>query len=724
MSVERPTFSESWYRVAELRPRLRCTAQIHRQHFRGQTWYVVQDEASNRFFRLNDTAYRFVGMLDGRRTVADTWQVCNEELGDSAPTQGEIIHLLGQLYTSNLLYAELPADTEGMFRRYRKRVTREVTGYLSSLLFARIPLLDPDRFLGRWVGVFGKVFSWLGVALWLVLLATGLYFLAGRGGALVAGASGLLDTDNILLLYACFAVVKVLHEFAHGFACKKYGQQGGTGGEVHAMGIMLLVFTPVPYVDASSSWAFRSKWQRAMVAAAGMMVELAVASVAAIVWANTSEGTVPHAIAYNVIFVASVSTLLFNGNPLLRYDGYYILSDLLEIANLAPSSRQYMYYLVKRYAWGVRQVHGPAHTSGERVWMITYAVASTIYRVFVCVAILLFVADKLFVVGAILAIAAVATWVILPVGRLLYYLFADGELARSRVRAVATTCGALGVSAVCVGLIPLPDHARAEGIVEADRMAIVHAAADGFVEAVLPTETHVRPDGPPLVAASNPELLSHRAELVAEHRRLEIRRRLALREEDIAVVQVCAEQITALDEQIRHDEEQIALLALHAPFPGTWVAPDIDRALGAYHRRGDKLGLVASLDNVIVRATAKQEIAALLFTEADARVEIRAKDRPDTLLAGTIRQIFPAGEKQLPSAALGFGVGGSMEVVPDDRSGTKAIEPFFEIRIALDRGMSLFPGQRVIVRFDMRTKPLAMQWWRTISQLIQRRFHI
>ena len=115
MPIERPTFSESWYRVAGLTPRLRATVQIYRQHYRGHRWYIVQDPSSNQYFRLNSPGYRFVGLLDGRRTVADVWKTCNEQYGDEAPTQGEVIQLLGQLYAGNLIHAEMPPDSEGLW---------------------------------------------------------------------------------------------------------------------------------------------------------------------------------------------------------------------------------------------------------------------------------------------------------------------------------------------------------------------------------------------------------------------------------------------------------------------------------------------------------------------------------------------------------------------------------------------------------------------------------
>jgi len=725
--VDRPTFSESWYRVVTLRPRLRSTVQVYRQHFRGQMWHVLHDPSSNQFFRLNEGAYRFVGMLDGRRMVAEVWRICNEQMGDEAPTQGEVIQLLGQLYTSNLLQAELPPDAESLFNRYHKRVTREVQGYLMNLLFIRIPLFDPDHFLNRWVSVFGRLFTWVGLAFWLALVCAGLYSIAGRFAELADQASNVLNPDNLFLLYLSFVAVKAFHEFGHAFALKAFGRKTGTGGEVHVMGIMFLVFTPVAYMDASGAWALRQKWHRAVVGAAGIFVEIAIAAVAAMVWVNTSSGTTVHAIAYNVMFIASVSTVLFNGNPLLRYDGYYILSDLLEIPNLAQRSKDYIYYLVRKYIWRVKVVRNPANTGGEKRWMVFYAIASMIYRVVVCVAILLFVADKLFVLGAILAIAAVIAWVCVPIVKFVRYLATSGELERVRGRAALSTVVTVAVIIAFVGLIRAPDRTRAEGVVEPENLAVIHMEVDGFISDVLPSGTYVTPGTPgeqPLIRANNAELASQKAALVAERSRLEALKSKALTTE-VAEAEIYAEQIKALDAQIKRKDDELASLDLSAPFAGTWISPEIRKAKGAYFHRGDTVGLVASLDHVIIRVTAGQNVAAMLISEARGQVEIRVQGRPDLMLTGTIIKILPAGQENLPSAALGYAAGGSVQTTPQDQRGTKAAERFFEIRIAPSEGSNvrLLSGQRVMVRFDMPAKPLAVQWWRSLLQLIQRRFH-
>ncbi|MHC4563536.1 MAG: PqqD family peptide modification chaperone [Planctomycetota bacterium] len=743
MPVDRPTFSESWYRVADLCPRLRSTVQVYRQHYRGVMWHVLQDPTNNQFFRLNDPAYRFVSLLDGRRTVAEVWNICNEQFGDEAPTQGEAIQLLGQLYTSNLLHAELPPDAAGLFQRFQKRTRREIQGRLMNIMFIHIPLIDPDRFLNRWVSFLGSIFSWWGAILWMIMVATGLYFLTGSWDRLAESGNRVLqlNPDDLPLLYLAMIMVKVVHEFGHAFACKKFGLNEG-GGEVHAMGIMLLVFTPLPYVDASSAWALRSKWHRIVIGMAGMLVELAVASIAAVVWSQVGHPTV-QSLCFNIMFIASVSTILFNANPLLRYDGYYILSDILEIPNLAPRSRQYIYYLVKKYVWGVRRPTNPAHTRGEKAWFCFYGVASTIYRVIICVGILLMIAKRFFFIGVMLAAGAFVTWVLVPLGKFLHYLTSSGELIRVRPRAVLTTILFFAAVLTGIGFIEAPDRVRVEGIIEPARLEIVHAKVDGFLEDFLPNDTSVQAGGRPLITCVDPKLAAAEKELLAKREELEVRRRMALIEEPFAA-KLFGEQKKAIDGKLARVREQLSWLTLRSDHDGLWLAPQLDRVRGAHIQVGQQVGMVVSADDLLIRAVAGQKHGPMLLKEFDKgklpdEVSIRVRRRPDYTMTGEIKTIHRAGQKELPSAALGFAVGGKMATATDDPQGMKAAEQFFEllikpshtVTVTDDEGetvkevdLRLLSGQRVIVRIELPPKPLAFQWWRAIHQMFQRRFRI
>jgi putative peptide zinc metalloprotease protein len=194
-----------------------------------------------------------------------------------------------------------------------------------------------------------------------------------------------LAVDNLFVLYLVFPLIKALHELGHASATK------AGGGEVHDLGIVLLVLLPVPYVEASAATVFKSKYRRALVGAAGMGVELFVAAIAFYIWLLVEPGLV-RAILFNVMLIASVSTLLFNGNPLLRYDAYYILADLIEIPNLAVRSTRYWGYLIERYILGVHDAEAPDASWAEKVWFLFYGFASTLYRIFVTIVIALFIA--------------------------------------------------------------------------------------------------------------------------------------------------------------------------------------------------------------------------------------------------------------------------------------------------------------------------------------------
>jgi putative peptide zinc metalloprotease protein len=306
----------------------------------------------------------------------------------------------------------------------------------------------------------------------------------------------------------------------------------------------------------------------------------------------------------------------------------------------------------------------------------------------------------------------------------LRFLATGAELARKRAAAIASTFGSLGLIVACVGLIPAPDYWRLEGIVEPVHLAIVYAESDGFVASFLPSGVKVSPGGPPLIGALNPELEAEKKSSIAERRRLEVQIRLEETRE-IAAAQILDEQLEALDEKIARLEFELASLNLAPPLYGTWVAPDIEHVTGTYLRRGQSIGFVASLDDVIVRATAVQKVAAML-EQAHKEVELCVKGRPKLKLTGEIEKIFPAGQELLPSQALGYAVGGSIPTLSQDTRGTRAAEKFFEVRIRpnADSSVPLLTGQRVVVRIRMSPKALAAQWWRSARQLFQRRFHI
>jgi len=727
MTIDRPTLHESWHRVAGVVPRLRTSVQTGRQVIRGRVWHVLRDPASQKFFRVEEGGYRFVGLLDGRRSVDRAWQDAAALGGDDAPTQGEVIALLGRLHTANLLESGVPGDAAALFDRQRRRETQERRRTLANPLFLRIPLWDPDRFLDRALPLLGWMFSPVGFLLWLGLLGAAALALASRADGLWRQGQGVLAPENLPWLYLMMALVKLLHELGHGIAAKRFGRAEGAGGEVHTLGLMLLVLMPVPYVDASASWAFRSKWRRAAVAAAGMYVELAVAALAAIVWVNTAPGTLTGALAFNAIFVAGVSTLLFNANPLIRFDAYFILSDLTEQPNLMGRAQTRLLFLVKHHLYGVRRAHDPAGGTAEGVWLGGYGVASLVYRMVLAVGIILFVADQLFFLGMLLAALALVTMLLLPLGRGLHYLAASPELARTRPRAALATLLPLGLLAGFAGLVPVAEHGRAAGVVEPVAFLPVRAGADGFVRHLAPPGRTLRAGGPAPALLENRELETRVRRIRASLEELRLRRRMALAGEP-ALLHAVQAQVRAVEEELAEAEKRLSTLSAPAPMAGLWhrAAPDI--LPGRFVRRGTLLGLVVGRrEGLRVRVAADQYLGprlrmAAMADGAPLPVVLRVRGRPDLETTGTVTAILPGGQRTLPSPALSLTHGGPFRPAADAPSPAGAAEPWFEVRVRPGAADWLRPGQRVEARFTLADRPLLDQGWLALRQLWQQRF--
>ena len=360
-------------------------------------------------------------------------EAANTEFGDDAPTQDEVIQLLGQLHAGDVLQCEIPPDSMELFRRYEQDRLSKLTRRLVSPLSIRIPLFDPERMLEFLIPLVRPLFSWIGFIIWTLVVGVGIALVVSHWTDLTHNISDrVLNTDNLLLIWLSFPFIKLLHELGHALATKHWG------GEVHEMGISLLVLTPVPYIDASASSAFPDKRKRIFVAAAGMMVELFIATLALFVWLNVENGLVSAAM-FNIMLIGGVSTLFFNGNPLLRFDGYFMLADAIEIPNLGGRSTQYLGYLCQRYLFDVQSAESPVTADGERRWFVLYGIAAFIYRLIITFVIVLFIPTKFFIVGILLAEWAALTQVLFPLGKQLKFLFVSPKIRRRRLRALGLT---------------------------------------------------------------------------------------------------------------------------------------------------------------------------------------------------------------------------------------------------------------------------------------------
>lgn len=710
-------FSPSWYRVATLVPRLRGHAQVRRHQYRGQIWYVLQDRSNERFHRFSPAAHAFIGLMNGQRTVQDIWELTSTKLGDDAPTQPEVVQLLSQLHAADVLQCDIPPDIAELLHRHERTQQKKWQRRAMSIFAWRFTLFDPERLLQIFVPLVRPFFGWGGTLLWLCIVIPAALIGAAHWSDLTSNILDLMMTpQNLVLLWLLFPIIKALHEFGHAFAVKAFG------GEVHEMGIMLLVFSPVPYVDASASSAFPSKWQRAVVGAAGMIVELVIASVAMFVWVNVEPGTV-RMLAYNTIMIAGISTVMFNANPLLRFDGYYILADLIEIPNLRQRANNYLGYLCEKYLFGREEAQMPQTARGERAWFVGYSVTSFFYRIFVVVAILLFLTDQFFVLGMFFALLTGFTWFVLPLGKGVSYLFTSPRIRRVRGRALAVTSGALAVIVVALCLTPVPFRTRAEGVVWIPDEAIVRAGADGFIAQVVGIPGSKVSRGDVVAVCHDSVLTTQVTVLEAQLREIEARIREQI-PESIVKAKILEEEKRYLEEKLARAREQVRDLVMTAKADGTLVLPRVEDLPGRFVHRGDVLAHVVDLNTLIVRTIVDQTDIDLI-RHSTKTVQVRLAERLTSPIDAGVTRLVPAASDELPSPALGSEGGGQVPMDPKDSKGQKAMRKVFQVDLQLPLELGVVNvGGRVYVRFDHGWESLMAQWYRQGRQLFLSRFNV
>ncbi len=655
--------------------------------------------------------------MDGERTVQQLWEAVSAQLGDGAPTQEEVIRLLGQLHAADALLCDVPPDSMEVFRRHQRHERMQWKRRLWTPLALRFPMFDPDRFLERTLPWVQPLFGWFGIILWLVVVGAGAVLAASHWTDLTENITErVLDPYNLVLLWFVYPLVKALHELGHGYAIRRWG------GEVHEIGIMLLVLSPVPYVDASAAWGFRDKRKRMVVGAIGIAVELFLGALALFTWLAVEPGLV-RTIAFNVMLITGVSTLLFNGNPLLRFDGYYVLADAIEIPNLGSRSNQYLGYLFQRYCFGVTDAESPAHSAGERFWLVLYGITSFIYRIFISFIIITFIAGKFFVIGILLAIWAISTQIVMPIGKGVAFLLNSPGLRRQRGKAISISVVILAVAAGLLFVIPAPSWTRTEGVIWVPEEAQVRAGTEGFIVGLLAAvDSEVR-RGQPIIQAEEPFLKTRVAMLDAQYAELSAKYD-ALMPVDRVQAAMVREQMIAAQANLRRSREREDELIFHSPANGRFILPNASDLPGRFVNKGQLVGYVLEPRELTARVVLLQDDIAKVRQETRG-VEVMLAGWEARPLPARIRREVPGASHKLPTAALGSAGGGSIAVDPRDKEGVTTLSQIFQLELTFPAEMRYeYLGARVFIRFDHGFEPLGFQIYRAFRRLLLRQFNV
>ncbi len=677
----------------------------------GRPLWVFRNPATDRYFRASPQLYLLAARLDGRTSVGAALE------GVSATPEAPRSALLDGL--GGMLAAGLLLLPRGRAPPQRGNPALAAVG---SLVFTRVRLGD----LGPAMPVLRPLLGWIytrgGMTVLALLIGAAFVAWAGRGPEIAAHAARYADLSlaDIAWGYLIFIGAKLLHEAGHAVAADRMARAEGGSVGTHPWGVSFMFLMPAPYVDASSAWFLESRWRRAAVGLAGVAVDLMVAAIAALLWAEVGPGAARDRL-FDLVVICSVSSLLFNLNPLARLDGYYVLSDLLGVPNLmarAQAARTRVLFGTFGLAAAPVRGDGP---------LCLYAVASWVYRWTIYLSVFWLAGGYhwLFAGG----VASVVAVLFLAVPLLRIARAVPAAFGRAPLRAAVLAALATGAAAA-IALLPLPQYVVAEGIVVRPGVSLVFARTDGRVVEV--ATAGERKDAAAVLRLDNPETDRLLAQLRAEAASLVIDARRA-RAAGAERIDAVAERQRAVASQIAGLESERAAWTLSPPPGVVWEPLRVESLHGAWVRRDDTrpLGALLSDGPVEVYLVLDQwdGPAALnaMAAETGAGVPLRLRGASAPVATGL--PVWPVLEAQesLPSAALSTAASGRIPARLDERGIARPTERIFELRLMVpDRTATQdwLHGARVEARIALPQASLLDQVWRRARQALQRRLAV
>lgn len=692
-------FSSQWHRVKDVCPRLASDVDITRHVYRGRVAYILYRRTTGVCHRLDAITFELVDKCDGHTPVGQIWEQAIVERDADAPTQDEWITLLGVLHNAELIVVDRRVPAEHLFERRQRNRSAELKQRYLNPLYMRFALHDPDAWLNRLIPLSGRLFSRTAGCLWLALVALAMIVLFSQSERFIEDIRSVefLSPNYILLFLIFYPCLKVLHELAHALAVKR------CGGAVHETGIALMVLLPLPYVDASASTVFPDKHDRMIVSGAGILVELACAALGVILWA-TSDGLIQH-IALMMVIVGGVSTVLLNGNPLLKFDGYYLLADWVEIPNLAKRSRDATLGKLKQWITGEPYQHPFKTDKAERRWLYGYGVLSALYRTGLMLSIAWMLSDRWFVFGLLLALFAVYMTLIKPLWNGARTVVTDPDF--HAMRSLLWVFAMPVVLIVLAYQLPLPYSHVIKGVVWLPEEAVIRAADNCEV-----VEQFIEPGGEvaagePLFTCTNPDALVSRQEIVAIVDELHVRR-AGVATRDPLELQALNAELKASKIALDNIEHRIAAADYLAANEGLFDVVGTPALIGRFVARGEIIGYVVPHQVRTVKvAVDENQINSL--KDSLKRVQLRLRDASGESGTHTtsVLQRSARASREVTSAALSTAGGGSQRADPSG-SETTVLEPVIELDLKWPEAVDSLPvGIHVDVKFVYEPEPLA-----------------
>lgn len=711
--------STDWVDLSRLCPEITPHIIVNEQVVRGTVWFILQNEATGEHARFNRTSHAIISRLDGEHSLELILESVNK-LPYAQCDETTLIQLMIKLQRLGALVGFDFVDSESMRERYVSEQNQSRYKRWLNPLAVKISLLDPDALLDRAVPKLHRLFDTFTAWLWGFVLALALFAVLKNWGDITHEfTTRTLRLETLWWFALLYPILKFFHEFAHAVCVKHWG------GQVRDVGISFLLLIPVPYVDATDVYATHTRRQRLLLTGAGMGVELFIASVAVLLWFWVGAGYLKDAL-FSIFILGGLTTLLFNANPLLKFDGYYLLQDALDIPNLAARSSQWLQYAFKRQVLGMKEVEKPFASPRESKWLMLYAIAVSLYRPFLTLMIIIFLWRTYPLLGIILAaFALVNTW-FLPLFKALRWMILSPELDQQRSRSLALVfCSLCALTALL--LIPLPSSTRVQGVVAASEQGEVFSQTDGFIESVhIAPGAHVK-KGTALITLKNPNLSRDLQQIQSQLTALNadqvasIKRDSDDKSKDHATTEAEKERLlNRQQELIKHMDAKV----VKAAQDGIFAPVSQDLLPGAYVKHGERIGFVVTGNAWTVR-TLVPETRAERLRSGISGAYVRLVESLDVALPATVVKETPAVTRKLLSSALSQHGGGYIVTDPYDTTHTQALNNLFEIELALPEStVAAGLGQRALVQLKHPPEALLRRFWRATRSVWMTRDHV
>lgn len=658
----------------------RADLRCERIAFDGSDDWIVKDPISLQYYRMISQQYRLLQLLDGRRTLEELYQTLRSEFAAIRISLHDLRHLISDLHSKGLVWSDRAGQSAVLLTQKRDSRRRKIVSAVANALYIRLPGWDPEallRCMGPWTS---WIFSPVAVVAGLLFVLAAWLLLAMHAGEFqrqMPEFSAYFAWPNLMYLWLTIGATKVIHELAHALACWRYG------GECHEIGVSFLLFSPCMYCDVSDSWMMSDKWRRISISAAGMYVEVVLSAVALFAWWHTAPGLL-HYLCLNVFLVTTITTVIFNINPLLRYDGYYMLADWLEVPNLRSKASNALH---ERLIATFLGIPSPRSESQRRIrWLPAFALASAVYRWTLLIGIGAFLWHVLKPYG--LSCLSVTYFAVAAVGGCGRFGIELRRKVRSlkprRVRPLRATLSAVLVAGMLSGVLflPIPAGVTAPLTVEARGSRAVYAGVQGRLSAV-----HVRPGesivaGRTLATLENVEVELRLVDLQSQRDRLGSELAVSQKLGDAGQESLLREAIKTLSSQLEDIRRQHERLTVRAPVDGVVLTSAFVRAPST-HRQSEEsrpwhghpsdeqnLGCRVDDSSQLFTITPSNEWDAILIVDqADSRtlqqgdaVELKLDAFPGRTFEGRIRQIASRHDAGVPES-LTTRFGGTLPTV-------------------------------------------------------------